>query len=345
MCSLLYGGVDGGGSGSRFIVLQEDGSIFVESEGECTNQWLVGIDKALQNIEEMWKKAFRSKEMNPIQLQGLGLSLSGTEASHVKEEILQKMKTSYSHITKTTVAANDSCGAVFTAFENGGVVIIAGSGSNCQLVRSDLQQVGCGGWGHLLGDEGGAYSIAHRLVKTLFDDLDCFQECSLDTSNSQKLVWDYFGVSNQMDMLQFYYTKFEKSHIAGLAKVMAEKARDTRDPLLLSCFTWAGRQYARNLLGVMKRYRKEQGTPYSNQCVDVVCMGRVFDSWDLLKQGFEEHLTNQSGDLKKVRLYKLLGNGALGAVRLCNPDIKLDHETLSELFFEFDSDHLYNNQI
>ena len=32
---------------------------------------LVGIDKALQNIEEMWKKAFRSKEMNPIQLQGL----------------------------------------------------------------------------------------------------------------------------------------------------------------------------------------------------------------------------------------------------------------------------------
>lgn len=51
-----------------------------------------------------------------------GLSLSGTEASHVKEEILQKMKTSYSHITKTTVAANDSCGAVFTAFENGEIL-------------------------------------------------------------------------------------------------------------------------------------------------------------------------------------------------------------------------------
>ena len=48
-----------------------------------------------------------------------GLALSGTEADHVKEEILQKMSTRYSHVTLKTVAANDSCGAVFTAFKNG----------------------------------------------------------------------------------------------------------------------------------------------------------------------------------------------------------------------------------
>ena len=36
----LYGGVDGGGSGSRFVILQKNGSIFAESEGECTNQWV-----------------------------------------------------------------------------------------------------------------------------------------------------------------------------------------------------------------------------------------------------------------------------------------------------------------
>ena len=67
-----------------------------------------------------------------------------------------------------------------------------------------------------------AYSIAHRLVKAVFNDLDCFDEPEHNTEVGRKLVWQYFGVDDQMDMLQFYYTKFEKCHIAGLAKPMSE---------------------------------------------------------------------------------------------------------------------------
>ena len=38
--SRFYGGVDGGGSGSRFSILDENGNVFAESEGACTNQWV-----------------------------------------------------------------------------------------------------------------------------------------------------------------------------------------------------------------------------------------------------------------------------------------------------------------
>lgn len=46
------------------------------------------------------------------------------EATHIKEEIVEKMQTKYSHVTKNTVPVNDSCGAVFTAFKQGEILYL-----------------------------------------------------------------------------------------------------------------------------------------------------------------------------------------------------------------------------
>jgi N-acetylglucosamine kinase len=66
---------------------------------------------------------------------------------------------------------NDTLAPIFTAFENGGLVIISGTGSKCVLVNpisnlsnlNTLDDIGIfssGGWGNLLGDEGSGNSRA-----------------------------------------------------------------------------------------------------------------------------------------------------------------------------------------
>lgn len=49
---------------------------------------------------------------------------------------------------------SDTIGSVFTASPLGGLVLIAGTGSNALLRNPDGKTYNCGGWGNFLADEG-----------------------------------------------------------------------------------------------------------------------------------------------------------------------------------------------
>lgn len=71
------------------------------------------------------------------------------------------MELLYNHpeASESYVVCSDTMGSVFTSSPNGGLVLIAGTGSNALLSNPDGTNYSCGGWGNMLADEGSGKNL------------------------------------------------------------------------------------------------------------------------------------------------------------------------------------------
>lgn len=97
-----------------------------------------------------------------------GLYLSGCEEEKTNEQLVKTMLQEFPAASRDYVVGSDTIGSLSTGTANCGVVLIAGTGSNALLINPDGKTVGCGGWGHVLGDEGSG-EIYRRPLNTKID--------------------------------------------------------------------------------------------------------------------------------------------------------------------------------
>lgn len=211
---------------------------------------------------------------------------------------------------------------------------LIGTGSNACLRNPDGALYNCGGWGHALGDEGAAYWIAWRAVKTIFDHKDNFEKCPYDIANVWELIKSHFNIQHRRDLLEHCYAKFDKSFYARLCQKLAVAAHDG-DELSLSIFTDAGRQLARSIAALLPRVDQEL---IKEGFLSIVCVGSVWLSFDLLKEGFLKELSRHS-ICYELRFKKLKESMAIGACYLAADSIKFDlsrdYSKNYEVFFSY----------
>lgn len=321
---MYFGGVEGGATHSMFMLCNSEAKVLAIIEGLGTNPYQLGLADTTHRIKDMVTKGFEAAGLpTDITLAGLGLSLSGCEGEEMNKELVNKFKELHPELSHHYAVCSDTIGTLLSASGTGGIVIISGTGSNSLLVNPDGTEARCGGWGHILGDEGGAFWIAQRAMKIYFDDLDNMGKRPIyPTAKVQETILNYFGVKDRYGLLTFCYDKFSKPHFAGLCKDLADIAHQG-DKLAQHVFEEAGRALAQHIVALSPSFHSELVNRPGG--VPIVCIGSVWKSWDLLKSGFLSELAENCSKFDEITLLKLKVPMATGACYLGADAAKLDY--------------------
>jgi len=335
-CRQVVGGIEGGGTRSNVTLIDAQTSevLCTVHTDQPTNLYHIGIDETCNRCKDLVDKALAGAGINPqtCKLKALGLSLSGCEVAETMDQLKVRLMELHPDLTEECTVASDTVGTLLTASGDGGMVLIAGTGSNALLQNpgSSGSTERCGGWGHMIGDEGSAFKVAQTAIKYMFDQEDNIgPQPPHDMARVKAAILDHFGVKDRFGMLTHYYDSFTKPKFAGLcAKIAAEAANgDAMSKFLLE---ENGRWLARHVVALIPKMSESL-----RQSLRVACVGSVWKSWHFMEPGFHAVLKSQS-TLKRITLVKLRVPMSVGACYMAaskaNISIKTTYEDNCQQF-------------
>lgn len=193
----MFMGIDGGGSTIRAALTNAEGTILSEvTLAGSSNPSVIGWDAAAARVTEAIQAVLTQAQTSPEQVRAVAAGLAGAAAEHASEWVESVLRGALPH--STVVASGDLEIALVGAHgARRGVIVVAGTGSAAYGVDANGKSLLVGGWGYLLGDEGGGYWIGLQALKALAKVYDG----ALETDQG-KMLAQYVG-----EMLELQYPK------------------------------------------------------------------------------------------------------------------------------------------
>lgn len=169
--TFVVAGVDGGGSKTRVIIADEQGTELGHATGPGSAARPGEIEHSASVIAEAVREALASCEMTHVVPKALCIGVAGAATDAERDALWQVL--AGRDIAEEVIVHSDFAIALDDAFGDGpGILLISGTGSACFGRGPSGETARCGGWGPVCGDEGSGAWIGRRALSVVTGSAD-----------------------------------------------------------------------------------------------------------------------------------------------------------------------------
>lgn len=230
-------GVDGGGSKTHALVLDEAGHALGFGQAGTGNYQVNGLEAAMREIERAVRAALDQSGTDEVELGCF--CLSGADLPEDYERLRRALEAT--RLTRRVLLKNDTLAALRSGLTRPwGVVVICGSGFNAAGIGRDGRELILPGLGSISGDWGGGSDLADEMIRLIMRAWDGRGQSTL----LAELVLDALRLPSPEALMQRLYRRQIDSRglldLAPLLFVAAEAGDGVAQDLVIRMGTEVG---------------------------------------------------------------------------------------------------------
>lgn len=298
MKHIVVAGVDGGASSTRCVAVETGRWRIAACKSGPSNILSAGPERTLFSVREALNGALKKLGYDEAEAVALCLSGAWTAGRRLSKLFRGKIKAKKILIKSDVEAAAAAC----LGFDKQGVVVIAGTGS-IVLGTSRGLFFRAGGWGHILNDEGGAYSVSIEALRAAFESYDGRG----DKTSLEEEAKLFFKARSMEELARRVYD-MKREHIALFARIVKREA-EKGDRAARSIIENAAESLSRGVLAVAGKMGL---TPEDE--LNIYFVGGMFKHHsDMLTRSILKHLSSKC---IKVNVKKPAYSPTVGALMI-----------------------------
>ena len=269
---MYYLGIDGGGTKTVAAVSDENGKIILMQIGKSINFYSVGMESARFNLETILGEINAVLNINGFESAFIGCSALDGEAD---EKLTAELCNGILNAKKIKMHSDVYIALKSVKNAKCPCVAICGTGSIATGEDENGNTHVTGGWGHILGDEGSAYSIAVKALEI------CCQMC--DKNEKTPLLESaekFFGVPDFRKAIDIIYSSdMTKDRLARFASHL-----DANDKTVKEIIRNEANRFAFTVGMLLNKVKK---------CDILGLYGGVFQHNSLFREEFSDAIKNK----------------------------------------------------